>query len=188
MQRSVRVCAAALCLDRAMAEPDRTRTMLLRTLDAQRRHILSAVEGLTDAQLRQATLPSGWSPIGLIRHLTLGGERYWIHTVLAGEPLVYWPADRPELDEGRPADWRVAPDEATETVLREYRDAIARSDRILKRLPLTATPRLPEPGWPADAFPDAASVLLHLIVDTATHAGHLDAAVELLDGRQHLVL
>lgn len=90
MQRSVRVCAAALCLDRAMAEPDRTRTMLLRTLDAQRRHILSAVEGLTDAQLRQATLPSGWSPIGLIRHLTLGGERYWIHTVLAA-----WLPSRP---------------------------------------------------------------------------------------------
>ena len=33
-----------------------------------------------------------------------------------------------------------------------------------------------------------AAVLVHVILDAATHAGHLDAARELIDGRQHLVL
>jgi hypothetical protein len=31
-------------------------------------------------------------------------------------------------------------------------------------------------------------IVVHMLVETATHAGHLDAAAELLDGRQHLVV
>jgi hypothetical protein len=171
-----------------MHDDDRSRTLLLGALDAQRRHVLEAVDGLSDAQLRTATLPSGWSPIGLVRHLTLGGERYWFHTVMAGEPLDDWPVDRPELDEGRPADWRVEPHEATDAVVAEYREAIARSDALLAELPLDAAPRFREPGWPPERFADLEAVLLHVILDAATHAGHLDAALELIDGRQHLVL
>lgn len=167
---------------------DRIRPLLLGALDAQRRHVLAALDGLTDAQLRTPVLPSGWSPIGLVRHLTLGGERYWLHTVMAGEPLDYWPEDRPESDGGRPADWRVEPAEATDAVVQQYRDAIARSDEILAQLPLDAAPRRPEPDWPDGRFPDLAAVLVHVILDAATHAGHLDAARELIDGHQHLVL
>jgi hypothetical protein len=171
-----------------MADDDRTRSLLLDALDAQRRHVLAAVDGLSDAQLRSSALSSGWSPVGLVRHLTLGGERYWLHTVMGGEPLDYWPEDRPELDDGRPADWRVEPAEAAHAVVQEYRDAIARSDEIVARLPLDAAPLRPEPDWPEGRFPDLAAVLLHVILDAATHAGHLDAARELIDGRQHLVL
>lgn len=171
-----------------MADDDRIRSLLLDALDAQRRHVLAAVEGLTDAQLRTPALPSGWSPVGLVRHLTLGGERYWLHTVMAGEPLDYWPDDDPAVDAGRPADWRVDADEATDAVLQQYRDAIARSDAILAGLPLDAAPLRPEPDWPRGRFPDLAAVLVHVILDAATHAGHLDAARELIDGRQHLVL
>ena len=171
-----------------MADDDRMRSLLLRTLDAQRRHVLAAIDGLTDAQLRTAALPSGWSPIGLVRHVTLGCERYWFHTVMAGEPLDYWPVEDAARDEGRPADWRVEPEESTDAVVQEYRDAIARSDRVLAALPLDAAPRMPDPDWLEGAFGDLAAVLLHVLVDTATHAGHLDATRELLDGHQHLVL
>lgn len=38
-------------------------------LSAQRRHILGAMEGLTDGQLRRPVLPSGWSCLGLLKHL-----------------------------------------------------------------------------------------------------------------------
>ncbi|MBO1769618.1 DinB family protein [Agrococcus sp. TF02-05] len=171
-----------------MDDGDRSRSLLLGALDAQRQHVLAAIDGLSDAQLRAAVLPSGWSPIGLVRHLTLGGERYWFHTVVAGEPLDYWPVDQPELDEGRPADWRVESHESTDAVVAEYREAIARSDAILAALPLGAPPRRREPEWPAERFADLEAVLLHVVLDAATHAGHLDAARELIDGRQHLVL
>jgi hypothetical protein len=31
-------------------------------------------------------------------------------------------------------------------------------------------------------------IVLHVVTETATHAGHLDAARELIDGKLHLVL
>ncbi len=167
---------------------DAERTPLLRRLGGQRRHVLAALDGLDEADLRRPLLPSGWTALGLVRHLTLGGERYWFHTVVGGAPLDYWPerADEP----GRPADWHVGDGESTEAVLDDYRRAIEESDRIVARLPLSAPPRLPEPWWEEAgmSFPDLRSVALHVLVDTAVHAGHLDAVRELIDGRQHLVL
>jgi hypothetical protein len=49
------------------------RNTLVSSLDAARRHILGAVEGLSDSQLRTTTLPSGWTPLGLI-HLDAARE------------------------------------------------------------------------------------------------------------------
>jgi hypothetical protein len=37
-------------------------------------------------------------------------------------------------------------------------------------------------------FPDRRAVMMHVLTETATHAGHLDAVRELLDGRQYVVL
>ena len=163
---------------------DVERVPLLGQLAAQRRHVLSALEGLSDDDLRRPVLPSGWTSLGLVRHLTLGVERYWFHTVVGGVPLDYWPtsADEP----GRPADWYVdAAEPAVEVI-----DAIATSDDVIAGLRLSAPPRLPEPWWDevGMSFPDLRSIVLHALVDTAVHAGHLDAARELIDGRQHLVL
>src|SRR3954447_4748761 len=47
--------------------------------------------GLSDEQLRRPVLPSGWSCLGLVRHLTLSDERYWFGVVVAGERLDFWP-------------------------------------------------------------------------------------------------
>lgn len=47
------------------------------------------------------------------------------------------------------------------------------------------------PSWWQSAglrFPDLRSVILHVIIETATHAGQLDAVRELIDGRQHIVI
>ena len=156
---------------------------MLRHLSSQRRHILTQLDDLTDAQLRSAVLPSGWTPLGLVRHLTLSDERYWFDVVMSGAPLDYWP-------DGANADWLVGPDEAAGDVVDAYRGAITRSDEIIAGLGLDDRPARPEQWWTDAglAFPDLRTVLLHVIVETATHAGHLDAARELIDGRQHLVL
>ncbi|QCR19949.1 hypothetical protein C1N71_11320 [Agrococcus sp. SGAir0287] len=167
---------------------DRDRDALLSALDAARTHVLDAVAGVDDATLRAATLPSGWSPIGLVRHLTLGGERYWFETVVAGGDLGWWPDDDAARDGGRPADWRVDDVEPTVEVLAAYRAAIARSGAVLASVSLDDAPRRREEGWGPQRFPDVRAVVLHVLVETATHAGHLDAALELGDGRQRLVL
>jgi hypothetical protein len=164
------------------------RELLLGELAAQRHHVLSAVDGLTDAQLRQTLVPSGWSPVGLVRHLALGDERYWFHTVMGGLPLDYWPEKADSSS--RPADWFVADDESPQAVINEYRQAIAEADLIIDRMDLSAPPQRPEDWWASAGvqFPDLRSVIIHVLVDTATHAGHLDIVRELIDGKQQLVL
>jgi hypothetical protein len=159
------------------------RDLLLDRLDGQRRHVLTQLEGLSDEQLRRPVLPSGWSCLGLVRHLTLSDERYWFEVVVAGEPLNFWP-------EGENGDWQVRPDEPAEDVLAAYRSAIAHSDEIIGARQLSDPPKQPEEWWP-DAgldFPDLRTIVVHVLVETSVHAGHLDAVRELLDGRQHLVI
>lgn len=64
--------------------------------------------------------------------------------------------------------------------------AIDASDAILAARSLEAPLGAPDEAPPG--YDDVRAVLVHLLVETATHAGHLDAARELIDGRQHLVL
>ncbi len=157
--------------------------MLLARLTGQRRHVIGQLEGLTDEQLRRPVLPSGWSCLGLVRHLTVSDERYWFGVVVAGEPLDFWP-------EGDDGDWRVDPTEPAEAVLDAYRLAIGRSNEIITARSLADAPAQPEGWWESAGlqFPDLRTVLVHVLVETATHAGHLDAVRELLDGQQYLVL
>jgi hypothetical protein len=159
------------------------RALLLSRLTGQRHQVTSQLEGLTDDQLRRPVLPSGWSCLGLVRHLTVSDERYWFEVVVAGEPLDFWP-------EGDNGDWRVEPSEPVEDVLAAYHSAISRSDEIISARRLDDAPAQPEDWWEAAGlhFPDLRTVLVHVLVETATHAGHLDAVRELLDGRQYVVL
>jgi hypothetical protein len=159
------------------------RALLLSRLTGQRQHVFSQLEGLTDDQLRRPVLPSGWSCLGLVRHLTLSDERYWFEVVVAGEPLDFWP-------EGDNGDWRVDPNEPVEAVLEAYRAAIGRSDEITAARRLDDAPAQTEDWWESAglSFPDLRTVLVHVLVETAVHAGHLDAVRELLDGRQYIVL
>lgn len=143
--------------------------------------MLAQLEGLSDADLRRPVLPSGWHCLGLVRHLTLSDERYWFEVVMAGGSLDWWPT-------AENGDWRVRQDESADDVLEAYRTAIEASDVVIAGMSLDDQPRRRESQWPDGWFPDLRSVMQHVIVETATHAGHLDAARELLDGQQYLVL
>lgn len=159
------------------------RDLLLGRLRTQRQHVLDQLDGLNDEQVRTPVLPSGWSCLGLVRHLTLSDERYWFEVVMDGAPLDFWP-------EGENGDWRVGDDESAERVLADYRAAAAFSDALIATTSLAAPPKSPEDWWAAAglSFPDLRSVIVHVLVETATHAGQLDAVRELIDGRQYIVL
>jgi hypothetical protein len=158
-------------------------TVVVRRLDGQRRQVLAQLDGLSDEQLRRPVLPSGWSCLGLVRHLTLSDERYWFAVVMAGEPLDFWP-------EGENGDWKVGPDEAAADVIDAYRAAIVHSNDVISTRRMGDPPVQPEPWWPEAGldFPDLRTVLVHVLVETSVHAGHLDAVRELIDGHQHLVI
>jgi uncharacterized damage-inducible protein DinB len=148
------------------------------TLASQRRHVLGIVDGLSDEDLLRPVLPSGWSCAALVHHLALDVERFWFVQVMTGEETGDLPEDA----------WQVPASTSPQQVLALYRDVTARADEVVAGLTMD-TP----PAWWPDFFgdfrmDDLREVLLHVIVETASHAGHLDAARELLDGRQWMVL
>ncbi len=165
-----------------MSTSQETRT-LISYLDAQRHHVLDILDGLDEQALRKPVLPSGWSCLGLVRHLAHDVERAWFQAVIAGDKDV---ADTL----GDVADaWQVPDDMPAQQVLDSYRAEIGRANAILAATPLDSAPA----WWPVGQFGDwrldtVREVTLHVIVETACHAGHLDAVRELLDGRRWLVL
>jgi hypothetical protein len=163
----------------------RTRDSLLDHLRSLRAHVLSSVDGLDDAALRRRVLPSGWSCLGMIKHLTYDEEVFWFQAVVAGDAEAIALLQRPEVHDS----WNVPDDVPAADLLDAYREAAAVSDRIVAATSLDAAPA----WWPGNLFgdwrlDDLEQVLQHMVVEVATHAGHLDAVRELIDGRQHLVL
>ena len=155
--------------------------VLLDSLGVQRAHVTGILDGLSDQALTRPVLPTGWTCAGLVQHLTLDVERFWFREVVAGEVL---DPDSGDTDSA----WVVGPGTPPGVVLDRYRAAIDRSDAIAAATPLDSPPA----AWP-DFFGDwrldsFRQVLLHVITETACHAGHLDAARELLDGGTWLIL
>jgi hypothetical protein len=146
-------------------------------LTAQRASVLAIIDGLDDQALTTPVLPSGWTPLGLVEHLGYA-ERYWFQQILTGsaEP-VPWPDDdhAPLTTPRRPA-----------AVFAFYRDQCQRSDAALAATPLGTAPRQRHPGLLGQQVTDLRRIVLHMIEETARHAGHLDAARELLDGKTGL--
>jgi hypothetical protein len=155
-------------------------TALLETLAGMRAHVLGILDGLPDEALRRPVLPSGWTCLGLVRHLALDDERFWFRAVIAGETV--------DLEKGTEA-WQVSPGVPAGDVFDLYRREAALADAIIAATPLDAAPA----WWPAEQFGDwrlndVREIILHVITETAIHAGHLDAVCELLDGRQWVVI
>src|ERR1700759_392824 len=158
---------------------DHETELLQRFLDEQRPPVLGILEGLTEGQLTRPLLPSGWHCLGMVKHLALSDEHYWFRCVMNGESVDYFP-------QGRNADFQLDPGQTAADVFALYRDEIARADAIIAATSLDQPPRQP-PDFDVD-FPDLRTVILWVIKETATHAGHLDAVRELIDGRQWIVL
>ncbi|MFH9090639.1 DinB family protein [Streptomyces sp. NPDC017673] len=163
--------------------PDAEVRALLRVLDGQRRHVLGILDGLDAKDLRRSVLPSGWHCLGLVQHLALDVERFWFRAVVAGDEAVIR-----GLTSGDEA-WNVPPGVSAVDVLDRYRQETELADAVITATSAGAGPA----WWPHDLFGEPhlhtlRDVLLHVITETACHAGHLDAARELIDGRRWLVL
>jgi Protein of unknown function (DUF664) len=170
--------------DSARGSEAATKAALVRSLDAQREHALGILEGLSPAQLRTPKLPSGWSCLGLVNHLALDVEHYWFTCIIGGEPI------DEGIDESDDAtrNWQVGPEFAPEEVLARYRSEIEAANEVIAATDLDAPPAQRDAWWGEWQVPDLRFVLLHVIAETACHAGHLDAARELTDGRMWLAL
>jgi uncharacterized damage-inducible protein DinB len=141
------------------------------SLDRHRDVVLWKVEGLDDEQLRRQLTPSGTSLLGLVKHL--GSVEYgWFCETFGQEtePL-------PFQDDDEDADLRIEPDEKTADVLAFYGRARAAADRVIDELDVESVGT----AWFGDEV-TLRWVLIHMIEETARHAGHMDILRELIDG------
>jgi uncharacterized damage-inducible protein DinB len=149
---------------------------LLGFLAHQRAALRNAAYGLTDDQARRTTTGSSLSIGGLVKHVA-GAEEGWMDKVLGTDTSD--PTDYGAYLAG----FRMGPDETLAGLLEIYTDVAARTDGVVAGLDdLGRDVDLPK-GVPW--FPESASVrwiLLHLIEETARHAGHADIIRESLDG------
>lgn len=156
--------------------PASSRTeVLVGYLDYFRSVVLSKVDGLSPAQLRGSILPSGWSPVELVRHLTYV-EMRWLEWGFEGAPVDDPWADRQEDR------WFVGPDDDPQDLVTALARRGELTAEIARRHDLD---EIGAPGERWDGAPPATleRCLLHLVQEYARHLGHLDVVRELLDGR-----
>jgi hypothetical protein len=163
---------------------DENRDALFEFLNDQRDHAVGILEDLSEEQLHRAVLPSGWSPLGMVRHLAIDVEHYWFRCIIGGEPLGWFA----ENGYGDSASWKVGETELAADGLALYRREIEKANEVIAATPLGMAPRQRDEWWGDWEVPDFRFVMLHVIAETACHAGHLDAARELIDGRQWMPL
>ena len=146
--------------------------MLHAFLDKQRDIVVWKIEGLDDEALRRPMTPSGTNLLGMVKHLAAVDYGWFCDTFgRETEPL-------PFDDDDENADLRVRPEETTEEILSFYARARAAADGVIAELDLDATGT----SWHGDTV-SLRWVLLHMIEETARHAGHMDIVRELIDAR-----
>ncbi len=155
------------------------REALTRYLAHERYVLTLTAHGLSDEQARQVPSASPLSVGGLIKH-SASVEEFWIGLAQGIVP------DRDSGSDEYEQGFTLGADETLAGVLDRYAAVAARTDSVLDGIDdLGQAVKKPEgvPWFPEDV--DAWSVrwvLLHLISETARHAGHADIVRESIDG------
>jgi uncharacterized damage-inducible protein DinB len=163
---------------------DSERADLLEALGTQRHFLRYTTRDLTDEQARQRTTASELTLGGLIKHVS-AIESGWVDFVLEGPSAM---GDHSEMTEADVARWtdqfKLLPGETLAGVLEAYAKVAQRTDELVASLPdLNISQPLPKAPWfPPDSQRSGRRVFLHLIAETAQHAGHADIIREALDG------
>ncbi|MEV5064334.1 DinB family protein [Streptomyces sp. NPDC050085] len=154
------------------------RTTLEAWLDFHRETLALKVSDLTDAQARQAPIPStALTLLGLVQHLA-EVERNWFQRVLAGEqaPLV--------TPSAGPDGFTLTPDHDLPAALTQWRTQITRARELTADTPLdtlgTLSPQ--EASYTGDPHVSLRWILTHMIEEYARHNGHADLLREAIDG------
>jgi hypothetical protein len=150
--------------------------LFLRYLDFYRQTVETKVRGLTATDLRSSRLPSGWTPLELVKHLTFMERRWLVWGFLAEHVDDPW---GDQLD-GR---WHVTDDETLDGLLAALHAGGARTRQIVEDADPSSSAALGGRFTKDDERPTLVWILFHVLQEYARHAGHLDIARELVDGR-----
>jgi hypothetical protein len=146
-------------------------------LDQARDALIRKVAGLSDKDARTASTVSSLSLLSLLKHSAIW-ERRWFQIIFAGRRF---PDEWPAGNEGNDATFALSDEDTVESVRSCYLEQIAVSREIIASADLDAR----------CARTDLVDqnlrwVAMHLIQETARHAGHADIIREAIDGSRGL--
>jgi len=151
---------------------------LVHYLTEERDALLWKLDGLSEYDARRPLTPTGTNLLGLVKHVASVAAGYFgeVFNRPFEEPM-------PWFDDGAPvnADMWATADESREQIVELYRRVWTHADATIAALPLDAPGRVP--WWSADhADVTLHRILVHMIAETARHAGQADIVRESIDG------
>jgi uncharacterized damage-inducible protein DinB len=150
------------------------RELLTSFLDWYRAVVERKVMDLSLEDATQVMTPTGLSPLGIVKHLA-DVERRWFRLRFAGDQVTTLPTD-----DDPDADFRIVADDTIASVLEFYRESARASRRITDHASLDDVSASESPHY---GHVSLRWILVHMLEETARHAGHLDLMREQIDGR-----
>jgi Protein of unknown function (DUF664) len=157
------------------------RADLVETLRKHRFFLRYTAQGLTDEQAGLRPTASELCIGGIVKHVTQM-EELWTRFIVEGTEAAAPPADYTAWVEA----WQMLPTDSLPEILDRYEEVAARTDELVAMLPsLDDGHPLPEAPWfePGSRW-SARRALLHIVAETAQHAGHADIIRESIDGQK----
>jgi hypothetical protein len=151
------------------------RELFLRYLDYYRQTVDEKVRSMAPEQLRTSRLPSGWSPLELVKHLVFMERRWFVWGFLGEQVPDPW-GDGHER-------WRVGDEETLDELLAALHAGGARTRDVVRAADLAAPAALGGRFTKDGDQPSLVWILFHVLQEYARHAGHLDVVRELADGQ-----
>ncbi len=150
------------------------REVFLRYLSYFRSRLVTKVRELPASELTHSILPSGWTPIELLKHLQ-HVEMRWLEWGFEGRDVANpW-------GDSQDGPWRVGPDETLHGLIAALAAQAGRSTAVIGAHDLA---EVGQPGerWDGEDPPTLERILFHLLQEYARHVGHLDIVAELATG------
>ena len=145
------------------------KAMLSAFLDRYRETMIWKLQGLSKEQASRRLVPSDTTLLGVVKHLAYV-ERYWFHD-FKGDPISFpWNEGEPERE------FVIEREDNVESITALYEGEIARSREIVEQSSLDDLSK------PAKEPLSLRWIMIHMIEETARHAGHADILRELTDG------
>ena len=159
---------------------DPERADLISTLAKHRGFLRQTVQGLSDEQAAQRTTASALCLGGIIKHVT-AVEETWLNFIEQGPVVMAFSEDSMEEHANT---FRMLPGDTLASVLARQEEVARRTEKMINDLPsLDVSQPLPDAPWfEAGARWSARRVFMHILAETAQHAGHADIIRESLDG------
>jgi uncharacterized damage-inducible protein DinB len=142
-----------------------------RYLDYFRDRLAVQLRALPADDLRRSGLPSGWTPLELLKHLTFV-ELRWLEWGFEGRDV-----DDPWGDQ-RDGRWYAGPGDTLDGLLSALDAQAERSRAVIAAHDLDEL-GVPGERWDGDPPATLERVLFHLVQEYARHVGHLDIVCEL---------